>query len=176
MVDKSVEAYLERITGYVGDRDPIGILKRTPRTLERQISGVSRRRLAAPPAPGKWSAGQILAHLSELELVWGYRIRMIVEQPAVAIAGMDPDAWARNSDYARLDPRASLETFRALRRANLELLESLPPRALRRYGLHAQFGRLTVARIATLLAGHDLNHTRQVVAILRGRRAARGNR
>jgi len=172
-MDDGFEAYVARITGYVGKKDPFAILRRTPGVLARRIAGVPRRRLAAPPAPGKWSAGQILAHLSELELVWGYRIRLILEQPAVPVGGMDPDAWAVNSGYARLDPRSSLDTFRALRRANLELLESLPPHALRRHGVHAQFGRLTVAFIAKLLAGHDVNHTRQVVAILNGRRTSR---
>ena len=173
---ESFEAYVERISGYVAGRSPFGVLRATPRGLARRIFGASRRKLAAPPSPGKWSVGQILAHLSEMELLWGYRIRLILEQQGVAVAGMDPDAWARNSDYARLDPQRSLETFRALRRANLKLLESLSPRALRRYGLHAQFGRLTIAWIATLLAGHDLNHTRQIEAILRRGRNNRGKR
>lgn len=161
------EAYVERISSYVGRRSPLQILRATPRALEKRIAGVSRRRLSTPPERGKWSAGQILAHLSEIELLWGYRIRTILERDGTAIAGMDQDTWARNSHYERLDPRRSFELFRALRLANVQLLEGLSPRALGRYGKHSAFGRLTVSWIARLLAGHDINHSRQIAAALK---------
>jgi uncharacterized damage-inducible protein DinB len=161
------EAYVDRISSYVGKRSPLQILRSTPRALEKRISGVTRRRLSTPPERGKWSVGQILAHLSEVELLWGYRIRTILERDGATIAGMDQDAWARNSHYERIDPRHSLELFQALRRANLELLQGLSPRALGRHGKHSAFGRLTVSWIARLLAGHDINHTRQIGALLK---------
>lgn len=161
------EAYVERISSYVGRRSPVGILRSTPRALEKRIAGVSRRRLMAPPEKGKWSAGQILAHLSEIELLWGYRVRTILERDGAPIAAMDQDTWARNSHYERLDPRQSLALFQALRRANVELFQGLSPRALGRYGKHSAFGRLTVSWIARLLAGHDINHSRQIAAVLK---------
>ena len=164
---ETFETYVERILGYMGGRDPMAILRATPRVLEKRILGLPRRTLARQPARDKWSIGQILAHLSEMEMLWGYRIRTILEQDRPAIVGMDQDAWAKNSRYERLDPGRSLATLRVLRRANLELLDALSPRALRRHGSHSQFGRLTIARITELLAGHDLNHTLQIDAILR---------
>jgi hypothetical protein len=170
---ETFEAYTARILSYGEGRDLRRILRRTPAALQKRISGVPRRVLATPPAPNKWSVAQILAHLSEVEMLWGYRIRMILERDGSEVAGMDQDAWARNSRYDRIDPRRSLETFRSIRRANLELLDSLSPRQLRRHGIHSQFGKLTIARIRSLMAGHDVNHCRQVEAILgalRGRR------
>ena len=161
------EAYVERISSYVGKRSPVRILRATPRALERRIAGVARRRLLARPGNGKWSVGQILAHMSEIELLWGYRVRTILERDGAVIAAMDQDAWARNSHYERLDPRHSLGLFQALRRANVELFQGLSPRALGRHGKHSAFGRLTVSWIARLLAGHDINHGRQIAALLR---------
>jgi uncharacterized damage-inducible protein DinB len=171
-VAETFEEYQKRIAGYVRGRDPRRILRATPRRLARKIAGISRARLAAPPSNGKWSAAQILAHLSELEMLWGYRVRMILETDEFAITGMDQDAWARNSRYDRIDPRRSLETFTAIRRANLDLLGRLSPRQLRRRGVHSQFGEMTIGRIFSLLAGHDINHTRQIERILTRRGAA----
>jgi hypothetical protein len=60
----------------------------------------------------------------------------------------------------------ALAAFVALRRANLELIDGLRPEDYRRWGQHSQFGRLTIARMVSLLAGHDVNHSRQIEAIL----------
>ena len=161
---ETFDQYIERILSYVdgnGSR-PIEILRRTPRRLSKRVGAAPRSRLTARPKPGKWSAGEILSHLAEVEMLWGYRLRAIVEKSGQKLLGMDQDAWARNSRYRRIDPRRALETFVAIRRANLDFLAGVPPAARRNYGSHSQFGRLTVDRIAALMAGHDVNHVRQI--------------
>jgi hypothetical protein len=173
-VSETFEEYTARIGSYVAGKDPMAILRKTPKTLARAFAAATRRRLTARPAPGKWSAGEILAHLSELELLWGCRLRLILGQSGVPIVGMDQDVWARNSAYRRIDPRRALATFLAIRQANLELLARLTPAQRRRWGAHSQFGRLTITRLMRLLAGHDVNHVRQVAERLKvSKRAAR---
>ncbi|HTR04307.1 MAG TPA: DinB family protein [Thermoanaerobaculia bacterium] len=167
---ETFQEYTARIASYVGRRDPLPMLKAAPGALERRLAGVPRRALTARPAPGKWSIGEILAHLSEIELLWGYRIRTMLERDDPEIVGMDQEVWARVGRYDRRDPRASLALYAALRRTHAELLSGLSPRALRRGGRHSQFGRLTIADITRLLAGHDVNHRRQIEAVLDGRR------
>jgi uncharacterized damage-inducible protein DinB len=175
MTNETFDEYTARIFGYVGKRDPRRLLPKTPAALARRLAGVPRRRLTKRPAPGKWSVGEILAHLSEIELLWGYRVRTLLERDEPEIVGMDQEVWARVGRYEKRDPRESLALFTALRRSNAALLAALSPKALARRGRHSQFGGLTIADIARLLAGHDVNHTRQIDAILRKRprRAAR---
>jgi DinB superfamily len=163
---ESFESYIARIEGYVGSRSPMRMLPAAPRRLERALAGVPRARLTRRPAPGKWSVGEILAHLSEIELLWGYRLRTMLEREDPEIVGMDQEAWARVGRYARRDPRASLELYAALRRAHVALLAPLTPKERARAGRHSQFGRLTIDRIIRLLAGHDVNHARQIEAIV----------
>ncbi|MEX0879960.1 MAG: DinB family protein [Thermoanaerobaculia bacterium] len=170
---ESFPEYIDRTLGYVKGRDPLRILQSTPRALERRLAGVPRRRLFTPPAEGKWSAAQILAHQSEMEMLWGYRIRTILEKNGAPIIGIDQDAWAKAGRYERIEPRESLAAFRAIRKANLDLVERLPGASLRRHGNHSQFGRLTIAGILRFLAGHDVNHSLQIEAILGRRRAGR---
>jgi uncharacterized damage-inducible protein DinB len=176
MADETFDQYTARIFSYVGKRDPLRLLRNSPAALARRVAGVPRRRLTARPAPGKWSVGEILAHLSEIELLWGYRVRTLLERDEPEIVGMDQEVWARVGRYERRDPGDSLALYTALRRSNVGLLSALPSKSLARRGRHSQFGGLSIADIARLLAGHDVNHTRQIDAILRRtkrRRAAR---
>ena len=175
-MSETFQQYTDRIGSYVAGKDPMAILRRTPKTLERAFAAASRRRLTERPASGKWSAGEILAHLSELEMLWGCRLRLILGQIGVPIVGMDQDVWAKNSAYRKIDPRRALAAFVAIRQANLDLLGRLTPAQRRRWGAHSQFGRLTVTRLMQLLAGHDVNHVRQVVERLapKKKRRARG--
>lgn len=166
MMSETFEQYVARILSYAGEdgRAHRAILKRTPAALSRRIAGVTRRRLTRPPRPGKWSVRDILAHLSEVELLWGSRMRMVLGENGVLIVGMDQAVWARR--YGRIDPRRALATFTELRRSNVELLAGLRRPDYLRWGKHSQFGRLTIARMVALLAGHDVNHSRQIAAIL----------
>ncbi len=166
MMSETFEQYVARILSYAGEdgRAHRTMLKRTPAALSRRIAGVTRRRLTRPPRPGKWSVRDILAHLSEVELLWGSRMRMVLGENGVLIVGMDQAVWARR--YGRIDPRRALATFTELRRANVELLAGLRRPDFLRWGKHSQFGRLTIARMVALLAGHDINHSRQIAAIL----------
>jgi hypothetical protein len=176
---ETYDQYTRRILSYVDGTDPREILRRTPRRLSRRVGAATPRRLTARPAPGKWSVGEILAHLSEIEILWGYRIRAVYERSGIPIVGMDQEAWAKNSRYRRIDPRRALETFVALRRANVELIDGIPRSAMGRYGTHSQFGRLTIAKMISLLAGHDVNHERQVAERLASaprRRAVRAGK
>ena len=166
---ESFEDYVGRIESYVKGRDPMRILRETPRRLARRVAGASPRALRAAPAPDKWSVGQILAHLSEIELLWGYRVRTMLERDDPEIVGMDQEVWARVGRYERRDPAASLALFTALRRSHVALISALTPKERSRRGRHSQFGMLTIDRIARLLAGHDVNHARQIEAILQAK-------
>lgn len=157
--------YAKRILGYLGKGRPLAVQRTTAGKLTRLTRGLSRKQLFARPAPGKWSIGEILAHLAETELVIGYRYRMMLSASGGPIQAFDQDAWARNSRYSRMDPKQSLATFRAVRELNVALLKRLTPEQRRRYGIHAERGKESVEYFERMIAGHDLNHLRQIEAI-----------
>jgi len=82
------------------------------------------------------------------------------------VQAFDQDAWATTFDYAHRDPNASLELFRVLRASNVALLKSMPEKLWDNYGMHEERGKETIAQIARLAAGHDLNHLRQIETAL----------
>jgi hypothetical protein len=159
---ETAREYLARMERHLDRDDPFAVMRATPAAVRRLAAGASRRRLTARPAPEKWSAIEILAHLADVDLVWGYRIRKILEEPGVPIQTMEQDRWLAVCRYAGARGDDAVEAFGALRRWNLSLLGRIGPAALRRAGKHPFFGRLTIGRIARMLAGHDRNHLAQL--------------
>jgi len=160
------QEYSQRILSFVGAQGPLEIQARTPEELERLVKGVSAARLHQRPAPGKWCIAEILAHLADVEIVVGWRIRTILGAPGTPIQAMDQDAWVTAGHYDKRDPRKSVELFRVLREANLALFQTLTPEQWQHHGVHSERGVETVEHIVRLYAGHDLNHTRQIERIL----------
>lgn len=163
------EQYKARIVGYVGRRDPMHMLAVAPVTIERILVRAPAEMLSRSPGPGRWSIAEIIAHLADDELVGAYRIRMILSAPGTDIQAFDQDVWASTGRYASRDVATSLALFRLLREANLALLRQLSPEEWERFGIHAERGRESVRDVARYFAGHDVNHIRQIEAILIGR-------
>jgi hypothetical protein len=144
----------------------IEVLSATPDKLRKLIDGVSKESLSRTPAHGKWSAATILAHLADSEIVYAFRLRLMLSSSGIVIQGTDQDAWASTLDYAGEDPAASVEDFRVNRERTLRLLSKLSNEQWECYGMHTERGRETVRRMIELLAAHDLNHMRQIQAIV----------
>jgi len=158
--------YTANLLALLGNLDPLLILAETPEWLEGAIRGVPEERLRRPEAPGKWSALSVLQHLADSEMVYGYRIRLIVAQDEPEIAGYDQDLWARRLRYDEDDPQRVLLELRVMRERNLRFLGFLSPEDRQRAGEHSERGRETVEHIVRLLGAHDLVHRRQIRRIL----------
>ncbi len=167
-MSETPQQYTGRLLGYLDRQDPVVILKATPATLDRVISSVPPTVLKQRPAPGKWSISEILAHLADTELVLGFRVRFILGAPGSPIAAFDQDRWAIAGHYDKRDPRLSVATIRALREANLALLESLDPEQWKHDGIHSERGQESIEHIVRMWAGHDLNHLQQIERIIGG--------
>ena len=165
-MQETIEQYKQRIMGCLGDQKPLKVQAATASKIERLVKNVPRAKLKMRPAPGKWSVAEILAHLADTEIVCGYRMRSILGAPGMPISAFDQDKWAEAQNYAKRDPQMSLRVFRTLREVNLSLLKSLKSEQWKQFGIHAERGEESIERIAQMFAGHDINHLRQIDAIL----------
>jgi len=165
-MQETPQEYIKRILGNVEGQDPLKVQAGTAKRLERLVKGVPASKLRKRPAPEKWSAGEILAHLADSEIVIGWRMRQILGAPGSPIQAYDQDSWAAAGHYEKRDPRKSTEQFRVVREANLALLKSLTPEQWKHHGMHAERGVETIEHIVRMIAGHDLNHTKQVERIV----------
>ena len=163
---ETVVEYTQRLLSYSEGSDPLSIQASTADKLAGLIGDRSREQLFRAPAPGKWSIAQIMAHLADAELAIAWRLRQILSSNGVPLQAYDQDSWASTFNYAERDPRESLATFRALRAADLALLRSVPKALWDNYGMHQERGKETIHHMATMTAGHDLNHLRQIEKIV----------
>ena len=154
--------YAKAVLGLVGDRTPLEVLRETPGAAARAVATLTPEKLRTREAPGKWSVAMVLRHLADTDVVWGWRMRLILAQDRPPITGFDQDLWADRLDYANADPNAALETFAVLRRDNLRLIERATPEDLERVGVHAERGEESAGYLMRLYAGHDLLHLNQI--------------
>jgi hypothetical protein len=165
------QEYIQRMLGNLKGQKPLAIQAATPKKLGRLIGRASTAKLRKRPAPGKWSAAEILAHLADSEIVVGWRMRQILSAPGTPIQPFDQDAWAAAGHYEKRDARKSVEQFRVAREGNLALLKSLTPEQWKHHGMHAERGVETIEHIVGMMAGHDLNHAAQVERIVAPRKS-----
>ncbi len=66
----------------------------TPKKLGRLLRRASPAKLRKRPAPGKWSAGEIVTHLADCEIALSWRMRQILGAPGTPLQPFDQDAWA----------------------------------------------------------------------------------
>lgn len=155
-------AYSAAVIELLGDRDPLDVLRGTADSLGESLRGLTPDELRRPEGRAKWSVCQVLRHLADSEIVWGWRLRLVLAQHRPALTGYDQDAWAERLRYEDADPATSLHEFRAVREGNLRLLEGLSSEDLQRVGVHAERGEQTLAHMIKLCAGHDVLHLQQI--------------
>jgi len=159
--------YTAAILNLLGSRDPLAVLGRTDEEIRAAIAGMSDAQLSQPESAGNWSVRQVVRHLADSDLVWGYRVRMVLAQDRPPLTGYDQDLWARRLHYERAPIDEALDLFSVLRRSNLRLLTNASAEDLRRVGVHAERGEESVEHMVRMYAGHDLLHLRQLERIRR---------
>jgi hypothetical protein len=158
-------AYADAILALLGDRDPLAVLPETPAKAATAINGLTDAALRTPEAPGKWSIAQVLQHLADSDLVWAWRLRLILAHDRPPITGYDQDLWAERLHYDDADAGQALELFQVVRAANLRLLARATPADLARVGVHSERGEESLGYLCRLYAGHDLLHLNQIARI-----------
>ncbi|MDP9326053.1 MAG: DinB family protein, partial [Candidatus Dormibacteraeota bacterium] len=114
------------------------------------------------PAEGEWSVLELLGHMVDAELMQGVRMRMILAEDDVQLAGYDQDEFVRVQKHNHTDPQPLLRALEALRPVHVALWQSLSPEDRQRSGLHAERGHETLETTYRMLAGHDVFHIDQM--------------
>jgi hypothetical protein len=155
-------AYQDRLLSLLGTRDPLEVLSQTPGRIAEMIRAYPHRVLRMRPFEGRWTPLEILGHLADAEIVYGYRIRLVLCEPRPTILSMDQELWVSGQKHNQGEPAELLEMFTALRRANLALWRRMTPAELQREGVHSERGPESLGLMLRMNAGHDLSHIDQI--------------
>lgn len=148
-------------------------LAAAPRLLRALCEAASSAELWSPPRTGEWSIGDVVRHLHAAdERVFLPRLERMLAEARPTFASVD-DVLASGRELGAL-----LDEFEARRVRLVKLLQPLGPEAWAREGVIPR-GTVSVASYAAIVAGHDIEHRRQIhdvreVLGLRPRRAEAG--
>jgi len=157
--------YVRSILALLGERDPLEVQARLADDLRAAVRGLTDEQLRQPEAKGKWSILEVLGHLADAEVVFGWRLRLVIAQDRPTITGFDQDDWVARVCGAYPDAWSAIQQIAVLREGHLRLLRALKPGDWDRVGLHAERGPESIRLMAKLYAGHDLVHLRQIARI-----------
>jgi len=154
-------------------REKIDAIERGPALVAAAAKGVDDRTLRYKPAPDKWCILQILGHLADIEVLYGYRMRQMLADREPTLAPIDQDDWARNLGYLEGTPSDFLAAYQAARRANLRLLRRLEATDLAKGAFHPEKRRkVTLEELIEMMVIHDPNHAGQIERLKQQAKAA----
>ena len=132
------------------------------RAVAEALVGAKDEELDARPAPGKWTAREVVHHLADSEMTSAMRLRLLLAIDGASIIGYDQDEFARRLHYDR-PIEASLEAFKAARRTTAEILDRMTDEEWRREGTHSEHGRYTLERWLEIYSTHAHKHAEQIL-------------
>jgi uncharacterized damage-inducible protein DinB len=148
---------------YLGDQEPLEVLAATAEKLTALAGKIGPQKIETSPEPGKWSAREILCHLADCEIAFGFRLRQTLAEDNHTIQPFDQEKWAE--PYASLSADEALAAFAAVRRWNRLLIEGALTEFATKPVTHPERGTMTFATVVETMAGHDLNHMAQLERI-----------
>jgi len=148
---------------YLDGRPLDAILASTADAIAGHIQTIGSQKSAMAPAPGKWSPAEIVCHLADCEIAFGFRLRQTLAEDCPTLQPFDQEKWA--ATYSGVPAPIAVEAFSAMRRWNLRLIRASVPAAANRPATHPERGAMTFQTIVETMAGHDLNHVGQLQRI-----------
>lgn len=117
------------------------------------------------PAPGKWSAAEIVHHLADSETISGIRLRWLLTHDKPVIQGYDQDFFAVRFDYNSRPIEPALNAFEAARATTAQILDRMTEEDWQRSGEHTESGHYSAEKWLEIYAIHAHNHAHQIAAI-----------
>jgi len=157
VVEMSVNPYAYAVAG----RDAAVVIAETPARLATVLAGMSAEEIDAVPAPGKWSVREVVVHLADCEIAFGFRLRQAYGGQTL-LQPFDQDAWARA--YGVYSAAQALETFAVLRAWNVAFVGGLTEADKQLPAMHPERGEMVLWTIVETMAGHDTHHLMKLEA------------
>jgi hypothetical protein len=142
-------------------------LRTFPATLRALVVSAPEALLRTRAKDGTFAVVEHAWHLADIEVEgYGERLRRILGEDDPSLPDFRGDVLAEERRYIELELEPALERLASARAANVARLESLTPEQWQRGGEQEGVGRVTLARVAEMMAEHDAGHAAELHALL----------
>lgn len=145
---------------YVKGKDPLDVLRSTLDGYREVFVRNGAAEWAKPWAPGKWTAHQLIVHVTQWELIFSTRVRMALAIPGYVVQPMDQDDLL-NIEAPAVDALTAASAFEAVRRMNINLVGALTTAQRAAKITHPERGVIDIEDLIVTLAGHGAHHLAQ---------------
>lgn len=139
----------------------ITILQETERKIAECFISFGSR-IDFKPAPGKWSARQILHHLTDSEIVLAYRLRTLLSDKQPMMKAFDQNAWSAALAFESEELALMKSCFEANRNLTIRLLKKIPAELWSKKGVHEEAGEMSTYDLVVRNTKHCLSHLAQL--------------
>ena len=133
------------------------LLVTQPTALVELLNAVDPTVVDFAYAPGKWTLGESLVHVSDTERVFAYRLMRVARGDMTPLPGFDQDAWVPESRTVGRPLDDILTEIQSVRAATLSLVKSLDETAWSQVGV-ASGHPISPRALAWMIAGHFAHH------------------
>jgi len=141
----------------------LGAAEKSPKEIAAAVSGLPEKVLRYKPSPEKWCVLEVLGHLADIEIVYGYRLRQMLADTKPVMAPLDQDAWVRNLGYMEAPPAELVAFYGIARHHNLRMLRRAKAADFSKSAYHPELQReVTVAEIVERIGEHGASHLQQI--------------
>ena len=140
-----------------GLADVVALLEAQTADWQALMAAVPEAAASHAYAPGKWTLGESLVHVSDTERVFAYRLLRIARGDRTPLPGFEQDDWVPTSRAVRRSLADILAEMYAVRAATLALVRSLDDEAVSQSGV-ASGKDVTARALVWMIAGHMQHH------------------
>lgn len=136
---------------------PTGIAARVVADLPRWEAVLRRADARERPTPTTWSPTEYACHVRDVFVLFGQRVRLMLDEDDPMFANWDQDETAIEDDYASQLPSEVSTQLVAAGRAVAEIFDAVPADAWDRVGRRSNGSQFTVETLGQYFL-HDVVH------------------
>jgi uncharacterized damage-inducible protein DinB len=136
--------------------------------LDEALRGVPVEKILEPPASGKWSANENLAHLGRYHEIFLERIDRILKETNPVFERYRAEEDPQWEQWRTLGYKELAGKLAGLREMLMARLKSLAPEEWERTGAHSKFGEMSLALWLEFFLVHEAHHLYVVLQLVRG--------
>lgn len=149
--------YYAQYIARVGPGDVLATLETQLADTVAVLDAIGEERAGHRYAPGKWSAREVVGHMTDTERVFTYRALCAARGEAAPLPAFDENAYVAASDFDARSLNSLMGELTAVRRATLVLFRNLGEAALARRVV-ANGAPMSARAAAWIIAGHERHH------------------